>query len=141
MIPVKLFESNGKVYCNAFTHNKTLIFDWDGTAAIKEIIQAHYDTLALIEKYKLKYIIEDTSKFTGVFEEANQWFIGFYAPKIKSLGIEKTAVVLNQSIFTQLSVNRIKYNKTFQKVGIDYQAFPSREKAYQWLQSTQEIST
>ena len=111
----------------------TLVFKWRGFVTVDLVILAHKKSLDLIRTNGVKKIIEDVKDFTGPFRDANDWFIESYAPSIKALGVRQTAVILSSNIFTQLTINQLKENPDFKRVGISYRVFESTEDAKKWF--------
>lgn len=116
--------------------NNTLLFNWNGFLDVDNIIKAHEQSLELIKKYKVVNLIEDVRKFSGPFSKANDWFINTYTPSIIKLGVSKTAVILNDNVFTELSVNDLKENPEFKKMGLLYRVFGSMEDATEWIRES-----
>lgn len=115
------------------TDNNTLLFSWNGFLDVDNIIKVHEQSLDLIKKNKINNLIEDVRKFSGPFSKANDWFVNTYTPAILKLGVEKTAVILNDNVFTQLSVNDLKENPEFKKMGLSYRVFNSIDDANEWI--------
>lgn len=119
----------------------TLVLKWKGFVSVDLIVEAHKKSFDLIKNNRVTKMIEDVQDFTGPFSEANQWFIETYAPKVKRLGINHTAVILSQNIFTQLTVNQLKENEDFKKIGISYRVFESINLAKNWLSESTNIAS
>ncbi|UII34988.1 hypothetical protein LVD17_14345 [Fulvivirga ulvae] len=132
---LKLTKSGSKVPYLTFSlaDNNTLMFNWNGFLDVENIIKAHEESLELIKKHNVSHLIEDVRKFSGPFSKANDWFIKTYAPAIIKMGVTKTAVILNENVFTQLSVNDLKENPEFKKMGLLYKVFNSEHDANEWL--------
>ncbi|ELR71791.1 hypothetical protein C900_02376 [Fulvivirga imtechensis AK7] len=113
--------------------NDTLLFNWNGFLDVDNIIKVHEQSLELIKKHKIVNLIEDVRKFSGPFSKANDWFINTYTPSIIKLGVKKTAVILNDNVFTELSVTDLKENPEFKKMGLLYRVFGSMEDATEWI--------
>lgn len=116
-----------------------LTLEWKGFVTVDLIVEAHKKSLDLIKNNRVTKIIEDVQNFTGPFSEANKWFIETYAPKVKRLGINHTAVILSSNIFTQLTVNQLKENEDFKKIGISYRVFESMNLAKNWLSESSNV--
>ena len=124
---LKLTKSGSKVPYLTFSlaSKNTLLFNWNGFLDVENIIKAHEQSIELIKQHNITSLIEDVRKFSGPFSKANDWFIKTYAPTIIKMGVDKTAVILNDNVFTQLSVNDLKENPEFKKMGLLYKVFNS----------------
>ena len=135
---LKLSKSgNKKPYLTFYLKNETtILFKWDGFLDVENIVKAHETSLDLIRKHQVSRLIEDVSDFSGPFSKANDWFVTTYTPAIIKLGVRKTAVVLNDNFFTQLSVNDLKENPEFKKMGLLYRVFNSVKDAEEWFEES-----
>ena len=134
---LKLTKPNTKTpYLTFYQDNDILIFGWNGFLDVENIIKCHEQSLDLIKKHNITKIIEDVRKFSGPFSKANDWFVRTYAPSIIKLGVTKTAVILNDNVFTQLSVNDLKENPEFKQMGLLYRVFNSDYDANEWLEQS-----
>ena len=117
-----------------------LVFRWkNGFASTEEIINGHKKSLEIIKKHDITALVEDTTDFSGPFQEAFPYFIQEYAPAIKSMGIDMVGVVLNKNLFSTLSVDMLKDNPDFKKVGISYRPFGSFEDVKAWIKSEGKV--
>lgn len=140
---LKLTKSGSKTPYLVFhlLENNTLLFSWNGFLDVENIIKTHEESLNLIKKHKIVNLIEDVRKFSGPFSKANDWFVNTYTPAILKLGVDKTAVILNDNVFTQLSVNDLKENPEFKKMGLSYRVFNTIDDATAWIQKETQQAT
>lgn len=140
---LKLTKSGSKTPYLVFylLENNTLLFSWNGFLDVENIIKTHEESLNLIKKHKIVNLIEDVRKFSGPFSKANDWFVNTYTPAILKLGVDKTAVILNDNVFTQLSVNDLKENPEFKKMGLSYRVFNTIDDASEWIQKETQQAT
>ncbi len=119
--------------------DQVLIMQWKGFVNAELIKEAHEKVLVLIKDNRITGIVEDVVDFTGPFTEVNQWFITQWVPAALKLGLKKAAVLMSASIFTQLSVEMLKENPEFKKLGLGYQVFGQMEKASAWLTERNQV--
>ncbi len=119
--------------------DNVLIMQWKGFSKPEQIKQGHEKVLDLISEHKVEGIVEDIVNFTGPFSEVNQWFITNWVPRALKVGMKKAAVLMSTSVFTQLSVEQLKENTDFKKLGLGYRIFGEVEKAAAWIKETEKV--
>ena len=119
--------------------DNVLIMQWKGFSKPEQIKQGHEKVLDLISEHKVEGIVEDIVNFTGPFSEVNQWFITNWVPRALKVGLKKAAVLMSTSVFTQLSVEQLKENTDFKKLGLGYRIFGEVEKAATWIKETEKV--
>lgn len=113
--------------------DNVLIMEWKGFVKADLIKEAHEKALSVIKENNVTGLVEDVVNFTGPFTEVNQWFISYWVPAALKVGLKKAGVLMSSSYFTQLSVEQLKENSEFKRLGLGYRIFGEMNKATDWL--------
>lgn len=119
----------------------TLTMEWKGFVKGELIKEGHEDALEYIQQHNITGIIEDVVDFSGPFTEVNDWFINYWVPKALQNGLKKAAVLMNKNLFTELSVEALKENPEFKKLGLGYRVFGDINNAMKWLKEEEVVSS
>jgi len=116
----------------AYAKQGILVHGWLGYRTIdqlKSVLDGHF--IKIYSQYKFKNMVIEISRMSGSFTEANDWMANYFMPKLVSLGLKNTAVVLPANLFAQMAVE--DWNK---KVGgFTTRNFSSLSDALVWLRS------
>jgi len=94
---------------------------------LKSVLDGHF--VKIYGQYKFKNMVIEISKMSGAFTEVNDWMASYFMPKLVSLGLRNSAVVLPANIFSQLAVD--DWNKKVS--GFTTRNFGSLNDALNWL--------
>lgn len=118
-----------------------LIMKWHGFVKGEFIKEGHEDCLKYIQEHKITDLVEDVVDFSGPFAEVNDWFINYWVPKALQRGLKKAAVLMNKDVFTGLSVEALKENPEFKKLGLGYQIFGDMNDVIYWLREKEIVKS
>lgn len=106
-----------------------IVFTFDGYADIDEHKGMYIKVGEFLKSNKTTNFIMDFRKMKGTFTGLNDWVIEFFKPAVE-LGLKKSAMVLNNDIFTAFASN-----DAISKVKlIQLQAFNDYNEAEQWCE-------
>jgi hypothetical protein len=117
-----------------------LVMKWKGFVSGDSIKEAHTQVLEHLKKNQVTGLVEDVVDFTGPFHEVNTWFVQVWVPAALKNGLSKAAVIMSKSVFTQLSVNDLKENADFKKLGLGYRIFDRINPAAEWILAKELVS-
>jgi len=120
----------GKTCKSEYDSDKSrIVFTFNGYAEIDEHKKMYEISSEFLKKNKTIAFIMDFRGILGTFTMLNDWVIDFFKPAVE-LGLKKSAMVLNNDIFTAFASNdAIKKVKL-----IEVQVFKSIEEAEKWTE-------
>ena len=83
---------------------KWIVYTFDGYANVDEHKTMYREAMEFLKGNQTNYFIMDFRKMKGTFTMLNDWVIDFFRPAVQ-IGLKKSAMVLNDDIFTQFASN------------------------------------
>ncbi len=108
----------------------------EGFCMPEELKDLHYKIIELVEEHKFTHLISDITKIEGTFEEANEWFISVFNPKMVELGMTYEAIIQGTDLFSQLSAEDLAENTELSEIGYHLRLFDSVEKGLEWFEES-----
>ena len=83
---------------------KWIVYSFNRYPVIEEHKAIYLKAMEFLKKNKITASIMDFRKIKGAFTMLNDWTIDFFRPAVH-IGLKKSAMVLNDDIFTQFASN------------------------------------
>lgn len=107
---------------------KCMSFTFDGYANVEEHKSMYVKAFEYMKTHTTEAFIMDFRNMKGTFTMLNDWVIETFRPAV-AMGLKKTAMILNEDIFTQFAANDALKKVTLIKI----QVFKDLEDADKWL--------
>lgn len=123
----------GEVYFTSVfdDENGWIYNEWKGDLTVDEVIEACKVSLEFIEKEKPELVLNDNSRLTGSWDEANEWIAQNWMPRALAAGLKKFAHVISPDVFGALSAEELVTKVS----GFEMRIFENEEEAKAWLRS------
>jgi hypothetical protein len=113
--------------------HKCIRIEWLDYPESKEFRQGMDDMLEAMKKFNTVKILVPDGKLGAVREEDQLWVLENWTPRCLQLGKSRTAIVLSDDIFNQLSIESMVNQNTDIVADEDLKYFKSEEEAKNWL--------
>lgn len=84
-------------------------------------------------EHKIPLFLNDGSRVSSSWDEANDWIANEWMPKASALGLKKMAHILSKDIFAQLSAEFMEENNKAVSDAFQLRLFNTKEDAQKWL--------
>ncbi|QHT67252.1 hypothetical protein GXP67_11685 [Rhodocytophaga rosea] len=127
-----LIHKNGFCKAQYDPSTKTVRTQYIGIANVESITDLLRKVLEFSAKQPIRHMIANLTLMQGTFTGALDFFEKEFYPTMIKNGLETYAMAVSSDVFTHFAATQLK-----KKVGgkLEWQAFPSVEKAEQWTSS------
>lgn len=134
-------NSEGKTFLEIDLHQEhnILYCRWIGLITeIESSKEACLLIISLIEKYKVKFLLNDNRDQKGPWPAINEWLGTVWIPGMVEAGLEKFAHIHSENVFTEMSAKRALQEEV---IGLTIKHTKSYQSANEWLLESQMQST
>lgn len=129
---MELFFENEVITIHYLEDINTIKAVWKKQPSNEQYRDGFLKCLDSVEKYTPLHWLSDISKQGIIGSESRQWMEQNTLPKVIKMGLKNVAVIVDQDIFKNYYLNRIK--KTGESL-INMEYFASQEDALEWIKN------
>jgi len=104
---------------------------WIGYTGVEQVMQGSALILEFVRKHRRRLLLVDSRLEEGPWNDSNRWILEEWLPEVTAAGLEKTAIIPSDNIFSAMSAR--EHMETAQERGFDVRVFDSETKARKWL--------
>ncbi|MEH0153211.1 hypothetical protein V6R21_03635 [Limibacter armeniacum] len=134
----ELKDESGTVYYRAeYKHNsEVLIVTWlERLLSDELLLSGSKQSLEIIDTLKIKYLINDTSRYPIGWFGILEWYEKEWLPTAEVLGLKLGAIIMSFNFFGQLSAEEVKNICLKHNSPIQLRLFLSKREAETWIDS------
>lgn len=132
MMDVSLHE-NQKLFFRIYLNDELnyLKCSWHGYTDVNMVKEGSNLLLHYISAYKVSGLLVDNRFEEGPWSDSQGWILDRWMPRVKSIGLEKTAILPSKDMFSLVSAK--EYERRARLRGFKTKLFNEEEEATQWL--------
>lgn len=140
MQKLELKNSFGKVFFTLeYNKNEDYIYaDWIGFVTVENVIEGATKVAELLEKTKCPSFINDNTRLTGPWKNANDWIEKEWTPRALQAGLKNFAFVVSPNIFGELSATDLGVR--LDSLGFEMKSFKDLQVSKDWIKERVQVA-
>ena len=128
----KVIFKNGKTEIRLLKEAGALCVTANGFQSSLQYRKQALAQLKALKKYNLHRIVYDLRTTGVISQEDQQWTLNIWQPQAKEIGVDKTAIVVPENVFGQLTVEAVMETEQTREVTW-HKYFKTLEEAIEWV--------
>ncbi|MAX79318.1 MAG: hypothetical protein CL843_03975 [Crocinitomicaceae bacterium] len=128
-----VMKHNGDVFFKVeiVQDSQVLKCSWHGYTDVEKVKNGSNLLAFYLKSTESKQLFVDSRSEEGPWNDSQAWILDEWMPKVKALGLEKTAILTSKDMFSLVSAQ--EYERRSKMRGFKVKLFDNEQEALDWL--------